>query len=37
MMDHLAGAALRQREVERLEHQLGAQMSLHYPTHPSCG
>src|SRR5271167_2445373 len=33
MMDDLAGAALPQRQVERLEHQLRAQMGLHRPAH----
>src|SRR5208283_1067801 len=33
MMDNRAGAALPQRQVERLEHQLGAQMGLHRPPH----
>src|ERR1700676_3094461 len=33
MMDDRAGAALEQREVKRLEHQLSAQMSLHRPAH----
>ena len=33
MMDDLAGVALPQGEVERLEHQLRAQMGLHRPAH----
>jgi len=31
MMNHGGGPTLPERHVERLEHQLGAQMSLHRP------
>jgi hypothetical protein len=31
MMDHAGCAPLRERHVQRLEHQLGAQVSLHGP------
>jgi hypothetical protein len=33
VMDDCLGAALPPRKIERLEHQLGAQMGLHRPAH----
>src|ERR1019366_3106596 len=33
VMDDVAGTALPQRKIERLEHQLSAQMGLHRPAH----
>ena len=37
VMDDLGRAPLPQREVECLEHQLGAQMGFHRPAHDPCG
>ena len=32
-MDHIAGASLLKRHVQRVEHEIGFQVRLHQPTH----